>query len=85
MTKAFSFTATAKALALVPLMSSRQITVAPLGLPDIKPPQVKLPLTEWSCALLASWPKYPKPLARRSKDQCEQLNDAYSDHQHGKC
>jgi hypothetical protein len=36
MTKAFSFTATAKALALVPLMSSRQITVAPLGLPDIK-------------------------------------------------
>jgi hypothetical protein len=36
MMKAFSFTATAKALALVPLMSSRQITVATLGLPDIE-------------------------------------------------
>jgi len=26
-----------------------------------------------------------KPLARRSNDRCEQFNDAYSDHQHGKC
>jgi hypothetical protein len=36
MMKAFSFTATAKALALVPLMSSRQITVATLRQPDIE-------------------------------------------------
>jgi hypothetical protein len=43
-----------------------QITVAPLGLPDINR-QVKLPLTELSCALLASWPKYPKPPACRVK------------------
>ena len=30
-------------------------------------------------------PKFPSCWRARSNDQCEQFNDAYSDHQHGKC
>jgi hypothetical protein len=65
-----------------------QITVAPLRLPDIKPPGA-IALDRMVVRAVGELAQVSQSIPSRwhagSNDQYEQRNDAYSDHQHGKC